>query len=133
MSKYVNIDGENYYSPCDNCKDEWCFSCVINKYKKDLQLEIDRRSSAEYRIERELEPRIKAEKDSYDRWVSQDTGAEACDYFSSLIDQLIEFVENPDNEKYIDWEDADGDLEQKILYLIKSRADDDLYCITSKD
>ena len=132
MGRYIEIDGRSYYSPCSDCKDRWCSSCVINKYKEDLESERDKRSSAEWRIEKELEPRIKAEKASYDRWVSQDTGAEACDCFSSLLDELIDFVENPDNKKYMDWEDANGDLEQKILYLIKNRVNDDLYCITKK-
>lgn len=133
MGRYIEIDGRNYYSPCRDCKDRWCSSCVINKYKEDYLSERDKRSSAEWRIEKELEPRIKAERDSYDRWVSTDTGAEACDCFSSLLDEIIDFVENPDNEKYMDWEDANGDLEQKILYLIKNRADDDLYCISEKE
>ena len=133
MGRYIDIDGRSYYSPCSDCKDRWCYSCILNKYKEDLESERDKRSSAEWRIERELEPRIKAEKASYDRWVSQDTGAEACYCFSSLLDELIDFVENPDNEKYMDWEDAAGDLEQKILYLIKNRVDDDLYCIAEKE
>ena len=33
----------------------------------------------------------------------------------------------------MDWEEADGNLEQKILYLIKNRVDDDLYCVTEKE
>ena len=129
----VYIDGRYYYSPCEKCKEDGCYSCALKKYKEDLESERDRRSHAEYRIEQELEPRIKAERDSYDRWVSTDTGAEACECFSSLLDELIDFVKNPDNEKYMDWEDADGDFEQKILYLIKNRVDDDLYCITEKE
>lgn len=128
----IQIDGKYYYSPCESCKDRWCNSCVLNKYIDDLKSERDRRNSAEWRIEKELEPRIKAERDSYDRWVSTDTGAEACDCFSSLLDELIDFVEAEDNKKYMEWEDATGDLEQKILYLIKNRADDDLYCIVEK-
>jgi len=132
MGRYIEIDGRSYYSPCSDCKDRWCYSCVINKYKEDLESERDKRGHAEWRIEQELEPRIKAEKASYDRWVSTDTGAEACYCFSSLLDELIDFVENPDNEKYMDWEDAAGDLEQKILYLIKNKVDDDLYCIADK-
>ncbi len=132
MGKYIEIDGRSYYSPCGECRDGWCSSCIIHKYQDDLEAERDRRSSAEWRIEKELEPRIKAEKDSYDRWVLTDTGERTCESFSGLIDELIDFVENPDNKKYMEWEDANGDLEQKILYLIKSRVDDDLYCITEK-
>ena len=123
----VYIDGRYYYSPCEKCKDKECYSCTLTKYKEELKLETDKRMSADFRIRTELEPRIKAERDSYDRWVSTDTGAEVCDCFSSLLDELIEFV--TENEKYMEWEDANGDLEQKILYLIKNRVDDDLYCI----
>jgi hypothetical protein len=133
MGKYITIDGRSYYSPCSECKDGYCSSCVIHKYQEDLNTERDRRSSAEWRIEKELEPRIKAEKDRYDRWVSTDTGERACESFSGLIDKLIDFVESSDNKKYMEWEDADGDLEQKILYLIKNRVDDDLYYIGEKD
>ena len=105
----------------------------IYKYKEDLESERDRRSSAEWRIEKELEPRIKAEKDSYDRFVLTDTGERACESFSNLIEELIDFVEDSYNEEYMDWEEADGNLEQKILYLIKNRVDDDLYCIAEKN
>lgn len=130
MSVYIN--GKYYYSPCEKCKENSCYSCTLKKYKEDLESERDRRTSAEWRIERELEPRIKAEERSYDLWLAEDTGAEACECFSSLIDEMIDFVKNPDNEKYMDWEDANGDLEQKILYLIKNRVDDDLYCVAEK-
>lgn len=121
MSKYIQIDGRSYYSPCSECKDGYCSSCVIHKYQEDLESERDRRSSAEWRIEKELEPRIKAEKDSYDRFVSTDTGERACESFSSLIDELIDFIENPDTKKYMEWEDPYGDLEEMILFLIKNR------------
>ena len=129
----VYIDGRYYYSPCEKCKENSCYSCTLRKYQEDLEKEKDKRASAEWRIERELEPRIKAERDSYDRFVSTDTGERACESFSSLIDELIDFIEDPYNEKYMDWEDTNGNLEQKILYLIKNRVDDDLYCITEKE
>lgn len=129
----ILIDGRYYYSPCHKCKEDRCYSCIVTKYKKDLDSEIDKRRSAEFRIEHELEPRIKSERDGYDRFVSQATGEQACESFSSLLDDMIDFVENPDNEKYMEWEDANGNLEQKILYLIKNRVDDDLYCIAEKD
>lgn len=127
MGRYIEIDGQNYYSPCSNCKDKWCYSCVINKYKEDYLSEKDRRSSAEWQIEKELEPRIKAEKDSYDRWVSTDTGAEACECFLSLLDKLIDFVE--DNDKYMEWDSCSGDLEEMILYLIRNKDNVEHLCI----
>lgn len=132
MSRYTTIDGRSYYNPCCQCKEESCYSCVLSKYKEDLQAERDKRTHAEFRIENELEPRIKAEGQAYDRWVSTDTDAEACECFSDLINGLIDFVENPDNSKYMEWEDAGGGLEQKILYLIKNRVNDDIYHITEK-
>lgn len=123
MSKYIEIGGRYYYSPCSACVENSCYFCVLNKYKEDLKLETERRNSAEYRIETELEPRIKAEKYSYDMWVSQDTGAELCYCFSSKIDALIDFVK--DNEAYMDWGDENGDLEQKILYMIKENIEEE--------
>lgn len=119
MSKYITIEGRDYYSPCSDCKDGYCSSCVIHKYQEDLSFERDKRISAEWRIESELEPRIKAEERSYDLWLAEDTGAEACESFSSLIDEMINFVE--DNDKYMDWDSSSGDLEEMILYLIHNK------------
>lgn len=117
----VYIDGRYYYSPCEKCRENSCYSCTLRKYQEDLQSERDRRTSAEWRIDRELEPRIKAEEQAYDRWVSTDTGAEAGECFSSLIDELIDFVE--DNSRYMEWDNCSGDLEQMILYLIRNKDD----------
>lgn len=119
MSVYIN--GRYYYSPCEKCKENSCYSCTVTKYKEDFQSERDRRSSAEWRIERELEPRIKAEEQAYDRLVLTDTGAEACECFSSLIDEMIDFV--ADNDKYMEWDNHSGDLEEMILYLIRHKDD----------
>lgn len=130
MSKYITIEGRDYYSPCSECKDDYCSSCVINKYQEDLNAERDRRTSAEWRIERELEPRIKAEKCAYDRWVTEDTGAEACDCFSDLVGQMIDFVEN--NDKYMDWDSRSGDLEEMILHLIHHKDNIEHFYILDK-
>lgn len=119
MSKYITIDGRSYYSPCSECKDGYCSSCIIHKYQEDLNAERDRRTSAEWRIERELEPRIKAEERAYDFWLAEDTGAVACESFSQLIGEMIDFVE--DNDKYMEWDSPCGDLEEMILYLIRNR------------
>lgn len=118
MSKYVTIDGRDYYSPCSDCKDGYCSSCVIQKYQEDLRSETDRRISAEWRIERELEPRIKAEERAYDLWLAEDTGARECECFCDKIDELVDMVEDT-NEVYFDWDYKDGDLYEKVLYLIK--------------
>lgn len=130
MSKYIQIDGRGYYSPCSECRDGYCSSCIIHKYQEDLNSERDRRTSAEWRIERELKPRIEAEKRSYDLWLAEDTGAEACEGFSSLIDEMINFIE--DNEKYMDWDNTSGDLEEMILYLIRNRDNVKHLCIQNK-
>lgn len=117
----VYIDGRYYYSPCEKCRENSCYSCTLRKYQEDLQSEREKRTSAEWRIERELEPRIKAEERAYDFWVSEDTGAEACECFSSLIDEMIDFVE--DNDKHMEWDSRSGDLEEMILYLIRHKDD----------
>lgn len=117
MSKYVTIDGRNYYSPCSECKDKSCYSCVIQKYQEDLKSEKDKRISSEWHIEHELEPRIKAEKTSYDFWLKEDTGARECEEFCNKLDELVDIVE--DNEECFEWDDMDGDLYEKVLDLIK--------------
>lgn len=117
MSKYITIDGRSYYSPCSECKDGYCSSCIIHKYQEDLSFERDKRTSAEWRIERELEPRIKAEERAYDMWLAEDTGARECECFCDKLDELIQMVE--DDEKYFDWESEDGDLYEGVLCLIK--------------
>lgn len=127
---YITIDGESYFSPCSNCFDKNCWSCILTKYEKDIKIKESELSSANFKIRTELEPRIKTERNSYDRWVSEDTGAQACESFSGLIDDLIDFVEEAD--KYMDWEDSHGGLEEKILFLIKNREDDDLWYIEEK-
>ena len=118
MSKYINIDGRNYYSPCSECKNRYCSSCVMQKYQEDIRSEIDRRTSAEWRIERELEPRIKAEKRAYDLWIAKDDGAEECECFYDKVDELVNLVKD-NREVIFDWDYKDGDLYEQVLYLIK--------------
>ena len=102
----VYIDGRYYYSPCSECEDQCCYSCVIHKYQEDLNAERDRRASAEWRIERELEPRIKEEERGYDRWVTTDRSLEWCDTFDFRVNELVEmFEEDFDFSQF----DFDGD------------------------
>ena len=117
MSTYVTIDGRSYYSPCSKCKDKSCYSCVIQKYQEDLKLEKDKRISSEWRIEHKLEPRIKAEKSSYDFWLKEDTGIREYKDFCNQLDEMVSMVE--DNEVYFEWDNKDGDLYEKVLDLIK--------------
>lgn len=69
---YIIVDGKSYFSPCEECKDQSCYSCILRKYQDDLKEEKEKRGSAEFRIETELEPRIKAEKQSYDFYMLTD-------------------------------------------------------------
>lgn len=131
MSRYITIDGRSYYSPCTDCKERSCYSCVLSKYREDIQAEHDKRTHAEWRIEKELEPRIRAEGRAYDIHVLTDTGEEQYESFSDLINELIDFVEEPDNERYMEWEDPYGNLEEMILFLIKHKDDAKHYHVTS--
>lgn len=118
MSKYITIDGRSYYSPCSECKDGYCSSCVIHKYQEDLSFERDKRTSAEWRIERELEPRIKAEERAYDLWLAEDVGVRECEGFCDTLDELVDMVQDS-HEAYFEWDAENGDLYEKVLYLIK--------------
>ena len=110
------IDGRYYYSPCNDCKTENCYSCLLSKYKQDLNKEIDRRMSAEARIENELIPRIKEEERGYDRWVLTDRSLEWCDTFDFRVNELVEmFEEDFDFSQF----DFDGDdIVSKVAKLI---------------
>ena len=124
MSKYITIDGRSYYSPCSECEDCYCYSCVIHKYQEDLNKERDRRTSAEWRIERELEPRIKAEERGYDRWVLTDRSFEWFDTFDLRVNELIEmFEEDFDFSQF----DFDGDdIVSRVAKLIYEHVKENL-------
>ena len=116
MGKYVTVDGYSYYSPCQECKDEYCSSCLMQKYKKDLQNERDKRCSAEFRIENELEPRIKAEERAYDRYVTTDRSAEWCDAFDFHVNELVDMFDEDFDFSVFDF-DGD-DVVSKVAKLI---------------
>lgn len=110
----------------------------LSKYKekcadleKQLYQERDRNSHLQFRIDNELEPRIKQERTSYDRWVSENTGYRACRCLESKLEDLINFVD--ENKEMLDWDDRRGDLYCKILYLINNREDDEIYYIEEKE
>lgn len=112
----------------------WRLKDQLNQYKQkcaDLEKQLDQaqdeNNHLKFRVDNELEPRIKAEHDSYDRWVTEDPGCRACECFESKLDDLIAFVD--ENKEMFDWEDNCGDLSCKILYLIKNREDDENYYI----
>ncbi len=118
----VRIDGRYYYTPCDECKIEWCYSCILSKYKEDLRKEQERRTFAESRIERELEPRIQAECRAYDRYVLTDRSLEWCDTFDYKVNELMEMFEED-----FDWSqfDFDGDdIVSKTAKLIYENVKD---------
>lgn len=113
---------------------QWQLSKYIGKcadLEKQLEKEKEQNCCLQFRIYNELEPRIKAERNSYDRWVSEDPGCRACECFESKLDGLIAFVD--ENKDMFDWEDRCGDLFCKILYLIKNRDDDDIYYVEDKE
>ena len=110
----------------------------LSKYKnkcsdleKQLDEEKDKSNHLQFRVDNELEPRIKQERTSYDCWVTEDRGCRACECFESKLEDLIDFVD--ENEDLFDWEDSSGDLYCKILYLIKNRDDDEIYYIDEKE
>lgn len=110
----------------------------LSKYKEkcaDLEKQLDQAQDKNYhlqfRVDNELEPRIKAEHASYDCWVSEDLGCRAAECFESKLDDLIKFVD--ENEEMFDWADNQGDLTCKILYLIKFREDDRYHYIEWKE
>ena len=112
----VYIDGRYYYSPCEKCRENNCYSCTLSKYKEDLRKEKERRTSAEFRIENELEPRLKQEGAAYDRWVATDRAYEWCDIFDFHVNELVEMFEED-----FDWSqfDFDGDdITDKVAKLI---------------
>lgn len=113
---YITIGGNSYWSPCGDCKDNYCYSCVIGKYQNELADEKQKRQSAEFRIEQELEPRIKEEKRGYDLYVTTDRCAEWCDSFNCRVNELVDmFNENLDFSTF----DFDGnDIVSKVGKLI---------------
>lgn len=113
---YITIDGNSYWSPCGDCKDNCCYSCVIRKYQNDLVGERRKRESAEFRIEQELEPRIKEEKRGYDLYVTTDRSVEWCNSFDCRVNELVDmFDENFDFSTF----DFDGDdIVSKVGKLI---------------
>lgn len=113
---YITIDGNSYWSPCGDCKDNYCCSCVIRKYQNDLVGERQKRESAEFRIEQELEPRIKEEKRGYDLYVTTDRSVEWCNSFDCRVNELVDmFDENFDFSTF----DFDGDdIVSKVGKLI---------------
>ena len=106
MSSYITIDGRDYWSPCSKCKDGYCSSCLLRKYREDYEKEKDKRSSAEFRIENELVPRIKAEERAYDNYVSTDRSFEWFDTFDYYVNELIDMF---DEDFDFDAFDFDGD------------------------
>jgi len=113
----VYIDGRYYYSPCEECIADRCYSCTLSKYKEDLQKERERRTSAEFRIENELEPRLKQEGAAYDRWVTTDRAYEWCDTFDFYVNELVEMFEEDFDFSQFDFDGDDiTDRVAKLIY-----------------
>lgn len=113
---YVTVDGRDYWSPCSDCKDGYCSSCLLRKYREDLEREKDKRNSAEFRIENELVPRIKQEQRSYDFYVTTDRSAEWCDAFDYHVNELVDMFDDDFDFSAFDF-DGD-DIVSKVAKLI---------------
>ena len=113
---YVTVDGNSYWLPCTDCKDAYCSSCYFRKCEEDLVSEKDKRVAAEFRIENELKPRIKAEERAYDFYVTTDRSAEWCDAFDCRVNELVDMF---DEDFDFDAFDFDGDdIVSKVAKLI---------------
>lgn len=93
----------------------------LEREKQELKEQLDKlrldKEGLEFKIEQELEPRLKQEAACYDAYVSYDKAAEACENFVYKVDELVEMVkENPEHYAF---ENRDGDTVEKILWVIK--------------
>lgn len=88
---------------------------------KELKEQLDKinleKDDLKYRIKLELEPRLEQEKASYDAYVSYDKAAEGCEAFGLKVEELEDMVR--DNPNWFNFENPNGDLIDKVLYLIK--------------
>ena len=122
--------------------DEYYIECLKNKIEtltnqnhqlsQELKKATEDRDHAEFRIRTELEPRIKQEKRNYDFWIAQQTGAEQCNHFEYLVDELCDFVDSEYPECF-EWENPEGDLYDMILFLVKNKKDINIYKIEEKE
>lgn len=87
---------------------------ILEGKLKEAQQEKD---SLSFRIRNELEPRLRQEQKSYDAWVATDSSAEGWEHWQALLDEMVAMVE--DNPAWFDWETQTGNLDERILYLIK--------------
>lgn len=93
----------------------------LKREKRELVEQLDKfrldKESLEFRIEQELEPRLKREAACYDAYVLYDKSMEACETFVDKVDELVEMVK--ENPEYYSFENRDGDTVEKILWVIK--------------
>ena len=82
----------------------------------------DKLSSAKITIRTELEPRIQAEKISYDGWVTNPRGLVECETFIDMVDEILYYVE--DNLEHFDWEDKEGELYPRVLFALKQELEE---------
>ena len=54
-----------------------------------------------------------------------------CQHFESLVDEICDFV-NKEQKEFFEWDDAEGDFYQMILFLIKNRNDINIFKIEEK-
>lgn len=118
----MTIDGREYRTPCQKCRDKNCYGCAFQKIQEVLKSEQEKLCSAEYRIETELVPRIEQEKRCYDLIVSYDRAAEWCNHFTSLVDDLLDAFDE-DFVETLDFDDDDIECQVARLILDYKRKD----------
>lgn len=110
------------YIPCSDCKMRGikCRDCKVTKcdnFREELEKINDELSCANVRIANELEPRLRAEKASYDSYVTRDKAADWDDAFEYHTNFLIEMFDE-DFVKELDF--TQDTLIDKIARLILS-------------
>lgn len=96
--------------------------------KKQIALLCEENERFREIMKTELEPRIRLERQQHNAIMSSGT----IDGFIECVDELIRIVEEyPD---YYDWNNADGNVYEMILHIIKCYQDSCLerYCIIDK-
>ena len=97
---------------------------VDKYYLENLKYRIEKLERKNSELKKELD------KVSEEKNYAEFTGEAECDLFCSTLDDLSDFIE--EHSKFFEWEDADGNLYEKILYLIKNKEDDNIYYIKKR-
>lgn len=114
--------GQRYVQEIEKLEGEITLLQLNNEdLKKQVEKREEKIDELNSRIRNELEPRIQAEQRSYDAWATTDPSAEGCEHWLALLDEMVAMVD--DNPSWFDWETQTGNLDERILWLIKHRED----------